>query len=331
VQNGGAYTWGENIYGQLGDGTTTNRSTPVPVSGLASGVTAVAANTWGPDDVLHSLAVQNGAAYAWGQNGSGQLGVGTRTYQGLTPVAVSGMDSGVTSVAAGVIFSLAVKNGGLWAWGSNSSGQLGIGVVPTSPSDPFWRILTPAAVIGLESGVTAISAGQVHNLAVKDGAVYAWGNNLSGQLGDGTNVTRGTPQLVPGLESGATAVAVSNLRSLAVVNGGVYEWGNGGHTPVQIDPTNLSNIVAVAASQQSRRYALSSDGSLWYWNNFSGLPTPQHLLPPVGFKFTSIAIGPKHAVATLAGVPEPSTLLLLCFGSLAVLWRRRLAARDLRP
>ena len=255
VQNGGAYAWGENIYGQLGDGTTTNRSTPVPVSGLASGVTAVAANTWGADDVLHSLAVQNGAAYAWGQNGSGQLGVGTRTYQGLTPVAVSGMDSGVTAVAAGLFFSLAVKNGGLWAWGANGSGQLGIGIVPTGPSDPFWRILTPAAVIGLESGVTAISAGQLHTLAVKDGAVYAWGYNFSGQLGDGTGVTRGTPQLVPGLESGATAVAASNEHSLAVVNGGVYEWGFVGRTAVQVDPTNLFNIVAVAASQQHRRFS----------------------------------------------------------------------------
>src|SRR5207253_5309877 len=84
IQNGAAYAWGYNGYGQVGDGTTiTPRTTPVAVSGMSIGVSAIAAGAF------HSLAVQNGAVYAWGGNGSGQLGDGTTT-QRLSSVAVDG-------------------------------------------------------------------------------------------------------------------------------------------------------------------------------------------------------------------------------------------------
>ena len=101
----GAESWGNNFYGQLGNGTTTNSSTPVAVSGLSSGVTAIAAGG------NHSLAIQNGAVYAWGYNGFGQLGNGTTTFSESTPVAVSGLSSGVTAIAGGGEYSLAIQNG----------------------------------------------------------------------------------------------------------------------------------------------------------------------------------------------------------------------------
>ena len=97
------YDWGS---GELGNGTTTNSSSPIAVSSLSSGVTAIAAGA------LHSLAVQNGGVYAWGYNGDGQLGDGTTTLRS-SPVAVIGLSSGVTSVAAGDNHSLAVRNGGV--------------------------------------------------------------------------------------------------------------------------------------------------------------------------------------------------------------------------
>ena len=86
--------WGYNYDGELGNGTTTNSNVPIAVTGMSSGVTAIAA---GED---HGLALQNGGLYAWGWNSYGQLGNGTNTGSD-TPVAVNGMSSGVTAIAAG--------------------------------------------------------------------------------------------------------------------------------------------------------------------------------------------------------------------------------------
>ena len=132
------------------------------------------------------------------------------------------------------------------------------------------------------TGVTAVAAGTGYSLALKsDGSVWAWGNNEYGQLGDGTTTGRLTP------------VAVSGL----------------------------TGIVGIAGSGNAS-YALSADGSLWVWGyNQSGelglgdyvnRLSPAHLLPPTGYRFTSIAAGLNsgHPVATLAPVPEPSTLAL---------------------
>jgi alpha-tubulin suppressor-like RCC1 family protein len=107
------WTWGYNIYGQLGDGTTTSRSTPAAVNGLA-GISAIGAG----DD--HSLAVSdNGNVYAWGYNNQGQLGNGTYT-NSSTPVQVSGLSSAVFS-------QVLTSNGTIYAWGLNTYGQLGNG------------------------------------------------------------------------------------------------------------------------------------------------------------------------------------------------------------
>jgi len=277
------YDWGS---GELGNGTTTNSSSPIAVSSLSSGVTAIAG-------ALHSLAVQNGGVYAWGYNGDGQLGDGTTTLRS-SPVAVIGLSSGVTSVAAGDNHSLAVRNGGVWAWGYNDVGQLGNGTTTNSS--------TPVAVSGLSSGVTAIAAGKFNGLAVQNGAALAWGYNGNGQLGNGTMNSSNTPIAVSGLSSGVTAIAAGKFNGLAVQNGQVWAWGfnNDGNlgdgtktdhlTPEQIDPTDLKNIIAVAAEYNSS-YALSSDGSIWDWgynadgelglgNTTSPYLTPRTCCPP---------------------------------------------------
>jgi alpha-tubulin suppressor-like RCC1 family protein len=342
IQNGGLYAWGNNEYGQLGNGTTTSSNTAVAVTGMSSGVTAVAAGGG-----THSLAIQNGGLYAWGYNGDGELGNGT-TGNSDVPVLVTGMSSGVTAVAAGNAHSLAIQNGGLYAWGSNIYGQLGNGT--TGNSD------VPVLVTGMSSGVTAVAGGQVHSLAIRNGGLYAWGWNAYGQLGNGTTNNSDVPVLVTGMSSGVTAVAGGLANSLAVKNGNVYAWGynNDGQlgdgssgigvdSPELIDPTDLTNIVAVAAGDNSS-YALSSDGSLWVWGYdaygqlglgtvTAAFSTPQHLLPPLGYRYTSIAANGTYgydAVATLAPVPEPSTLVLggvAGFGLLAYCWRRRQLAR----
>ena len=333
VQNGGIKAWGTNDFGELGNNTTTDSGTAVAVTGLSSGVTAIAA---GED---HSLAVKNGGLHSWGYNCSGQLGNGTVGGYTTTAVAVTGLSSGVTATAAGGYDSIAIWNGGVYAWGDNSTGELGNGTY-----DGYSA--TPVAVTGLSSGVTVIAAAGGHCLAVRNGGLYAWGDNSSGDLGDGTNTTRHTPVAVTVLSSGVTAIAAGDSFGLAVQNGNVYAWGSNSsgnlgdgttnyrYTPEEIDPTDLYNIVSVAAGMYSS-YALSSNGSLWVWGDNSygelGLGTstyqyltPQYLLPPSGYAFTSISANDGYfALATLEAVPEPTSLALLVLGLLPLLARPR--------
>ena len=151
---------------------------------------------------------------AWGYNGYGQLGNGTTAYRCNTPVAVTGMSSGVTAAAAGSAHSLAVQNGGLRACGYNGYGELGDGTTANSN--------TPIAVTGMSSGVTAIAAGCWDSLAVQNGGLYAWGDNEYGQLGNGTKIESNTPVAVAGMSSGVTAVAAGDDDSLALRNGSLY-------------------------------------------------------------------------------------------------------------
>ena len=336
LKNGTVWAWGSNPQCQIGDGTTTNRFTPVAVSALGSSINVIASGG------AHGLAIKDGGVWDWGWNIYGQLGDGTANNRS-TPALVSAMDSGVTLVASGYDFSFALKDGHLWGWGDGQSGQLGDG---TTGSDR----LSPVPVLGMDSGVTAVKGGVFHTLAVKDGGVWAWGRNNYGQLGDGTTIARNAPVPITSLASDVTAIASGNDFSLAVKDGGVWAWGSNiygqlgdgtktdRHGPVQIDPVDLTNITAVAAGYDSS-YALSTDGSLWVWGQNGvgelGLGdttqrlTPTHLLPPSGFRFTSIEIGQwsYDVVATLAPVPEPSTLLLLGIGAIGLfVWRRRQAA-----
>ncbi len=212
---GGVKCWGDNEFGQLGDGTTTDRHTPVAVSGLASGVVAIAA---GFD---HTCALTSaGGVVCWGYNAYGQLGDGTRTIWRLTPVAVSGLASGVAAIAAGGLHSCALTSaGGVVCWGYNGGGQLGDGTT----TDRY----TPVAVSGLASGVAAIAAGGVHTCALTSaGGVKCWGSNGWGQLGDGTTTERHAPVAVTGLASGVAAIAAGYLHSCALTSAGAVKcWG----------------------------------------------------------------------------------------------------------
>ncbi|MFF5206376.1 RCC1 domain-containing protein [Streptosporangium sp. NPDC000396] len=198
-------TWGQNSEGQLGDGTTTARRTPVTAAGVTTaGVVSVTAGA------SHSLALlSNGTVEAWGRNLEGQLGDGAALPGGnnLTPGTVAGL-SNVVAIAAGLYRSLALRSDGtVWAWGSDGNSQLGNGGANTDSPVPVQVVGTGGT--GVLTNVTAIAGGAFHSLALASGQpVQAWGDNSTGQLGDG-NAPNDSPFPV-GIRTG-----VSGLTSIA--------------------------------------------------------------------------------------------------------------------
>lgn len=177
---GGVACWGENAVGQLGDGTTVDRLTPVNVA--IAGVKAVAAG------YQHTCAVLiAGTVQCWGGNNSGQLGTGGLTNSSV-PVPVQGVTSAV-AIAAGAEHTCALlANGAVQCWGANFLGQLGNG-------NTVMQLLR-VAVHDISDAV-AIAAGDLHTCALTvHGGARCWGANYSGQLGDGTTTDRPTPVVV---------------------------------------------------------------------------------------------------------------------------------------
>jgi alpha-tubulin suppressor-like RCC1 family protein len=300
--DGTVRTWGANYSGQLGDGTTSDRSVPVEVAGL-SGMMHLAAGE------SHALAVaSNGTVQAWGDNLYGQLGDGSGVDR-IVPGVVPGL-AGITSVAAGYWHSLALaSDGSVKAWGNNTYGQTGDGTTN--------HRMAPVSVVGLSS-VAAIASGRFHSLALRsDGTVYAWGRNTNGQLGDGTISTRLSPVQVPGL-SGIVAITAGENHSLALRSDGtVYAWGsnsNGqlgdGTTTQRLSPVpvpSLSGVKALGAGYQ-HSLAVLNDGTARAWgNNTSGqlgngsLTSSNVPVVVAGLsEVTAVAGGFSHSLAVLA-------------------------------
>jgi alpha-tubulin suppressor-like RCC1 family protein len=200
-QAGRISCWGDNYFGQLGDGTTTRRSTPVEIPGF-EGATAVAAGG------SHTCALRAGTVWCWGDNYFGQLGDGT-TIDRTAPTQISGL-SGVVALSAGKIHNCAVQaSGAVWCWGANYEGQVGDGTTSGGRT-------RPVRVAGISA--STVAAGVNHSCAVTSGAVLrCWGSNADGALGDSTTTDHLTPVAVTGVSD---TVAVS-----AGGSGGAYLGG----------------------------------------------------------------------------------------------------------
>ncbi len=333
--DGNAYAWGNNRYGQLGDGTTSQRTTPVVVRtpdrstylDLPKDFTYVQVSA----GQYHSLALGNdGNAYAWGNNTYGQLGNNTTSRN--APVRIGKpadlpKDFTYVQVSAGDLYSLALgSDGNAYAWGNNNRGQLGDGT--TSQRTTPVRVRTPdhSTYPDLPADFTyvQVSAGDQHSLALgSDGNAYAWGNNNRGQLGDGTTTYRSTPVRVrtpdrstyPDLPADFTYVQVSagDQHSLALgSDGNAYAWGNNNRgqlgdgtttyrsTPVRVRtpdrstypdlPKDFTYVQVSAGLDHS--LALGSDGYPYTWgcnidgqignnsNSYTANPVPVRVRDP---------------------------------------------------
>ena len=334
--DGSVWSWGNNVYGNLGDNTTTQRSTPVQVlgpggTGYLTGITEIG------NGESHSLALKNdGTVWAWGSGSYGKLGNNSSSTQ-RTPIqvldsAAAGNINNITSVAAGRWYSLALKNDStVYAWGYNSSGQLGTG--DTNSRSVPNSVLKSDVSSQLFSNAKVITGGDNQSLALKnDGTVWAWGSNSYGQLGDNTTTQRLTPVQVKGpggvgYLTDITAITANSTHCMALKNDGtVWAWGenNAGQlgdntitqrlTPVQVKASGgvgyLTGVNAIAASQYYS-LALKNDGTVWGWgSNIGGQlgdnTTTQRLTPvqvkgPDGVEYldsiTSITTGRGHSLA----------------------------------
>lgn len=300
--NGTVCAWGRNGNGELGDGTTTDRFTPVQLPGM-SDVLAVSA---GSD---HSVALKSdGTVWTWGSNSCSQMGNGNTgwTAEGWPPSQVAGL-SGVIAISAGNSHTLALKRDGtVWAWGANESGQLGDGTITERSR--------PVQVTGM-TDVAAVSAGTDHSVAIRnDGTVWAWGANEYGQVGDGTTIRRTTPAQVSGF-SGVTAVSAGDLFTIALRNDGtIWTWGandygqlGDGTTTGRSKPGAVSGLSGVTAVSAGGGFAiaLKHDGTVWTWgwNHYGELgdgTTDDRYLPgqlPGLTNAVAVSAGFMHAIA----------------------------------
>ena len=231
---GKVYAWGYNIGGQLGDGSPTNRLSPVELStsGILNdkNIVHIAAGS------SHSLVLDDdGRVYVWGFNGNGQLGDGSVTSR-WSPVelSTSGIlnDKNIVQIVAGEFHSLAIDDAyGIYAWGFNNYGQLGNG----GSTDQWSPVEVNTSGALADKNIVQIETGSDHSLALDDdGKIYAWGRNNSGQLGDGSISVRRSPVEVN--TSGALAdknivqIVAGYYHSLALDDEGkIYAWGFGGY------------------------------------------------------------------------------------------------------
>jgi alpha-tubulin suppressor-like RCC1 family protein len=275
---GAAYCWGGGTSGQLGDGTSTNRTTPTPVSGLSSGVNSVVAG------YQHTCALMTGGSVrCWGRNDLAQLGDGSITNRSL-PVAVQGLTN-VISIGAGTSHTCAVTaSGGVKCWGNNNQGALGDGTTATVRT-------TPVDAVGV-TGAIAVSLGLSHTCALlANGRVQCWGLNAYGQLGNGTFTGSITRVDVVGITDAVALVTGQYHTCVKTASGAMKCWGrndfgqlgNGGGanvaSPITVSglATGVSDVLAPSGGGSTCAILASGVTKCWGYNGSGQLGTGDRL------------------------------------------------------
>lgn len=286
ISEGKAWCWGDDRYGQLGDGVTgaiSGYPLAVKTNGVLSGktVTALAAGA------SHTCAIADGEAFCWGYNANGQLG-NKSLIDSSVPVKVdtSGVLAGktITAIYAAANYTCALASDAAYCWGSNGFGQLGNNKTVDSSS--------PVAVdtAGVLAGkkITSLSQGQKHACALADGSVFCWGANGDVQLGNG-NITQ---SLVP-VAVNNTALAGKTITSIAsgtsytceIADGVPYCWGtdftggmgnklNKATTPTSVDTSGVleGKTITFLQAKGSNTCAIADNAPYcWGANNYGQL------------------------------------------------------------
>ena len=300
--DGSAWTWGSNAYGQLGDGTVINKSSPVSVIGEHSFVQVSVGDS-------HVIALkEDGTAWAWGNNSYYALGIGNTNHQS-SPIMIT-CEHQFKNITAGFNFSIGLDiNDSVYAWGHNSYGQLGNGTI--------IHRSTPTAVIGNHKFIS-ISCGNYFTQALKkNGTIWAWGNGTNGRLGYGGTTSVSSPVSVIGGHSFIHALGGGSFSIALKKDGSVWTWGKNiygslgdGTTEDKYSPVavigNHSFIYITGGTESG--YAIKKDGSGWSWganhsgqlgNNSTTNSTSPNLI--IGdYKFSKIAGYSNYAAGILA-------------------------------
>ena len=263
--DGTLWTWGYNIRGPLGDGTTTSRTSPGTTAGGGTNWKQVACGS------EHTAAIKtDGTLWTCGTNYGGQLGDGTTTSRS-SPGTTAGGGTNWKQVAGGMGHTAAIKTDGtLWTWGDNPYGQLGDGTTTFRAS--------PGTTAGGGTNWKQVAGGANHTAAIKtDGTLWTWGyNNYFGHLGDGTTTNRSSPGTTAGGGTNWKQVACGANHTAAIkTDGTLWTWGFGGYGVLGDGAaTNRSSPVTTAgggtnwkqvAGAYTHTAAIKTDGTLWTW------------------------------------------------------------------
>jgi uncharacterized protein (TIGR03437 family) len=308
---GAVLCWGSNANGELGNGTTIKSLTPVPVTGLSSGVVAVSAGSAFSCALTHS-----GTVMCWGVNTTGNLGNGTTTDSDVPvqvkDVAGTGTLGGVVAISAGQYHVCAVTSAGaVLCWGDNAEGELG-------PEPSGFRTGLPNQVTGIPADMVAISAGSYFTCALtSSSAAWCWGTSGDGALGAGPNLPNGNPVAVLDVAgtapiSGVAQISAGFNDTCALTNAGATlcwganqsgEVGNGTNTQVDIPvpvlnlagTSSLSGVTAVVSGENHACGLTSAGGVLCWGDPFNG---------ELGNNYAHTAEIPVQVTGLTSGVTE---------------------------